>query len=648
MNARDLTALVHLVGFTTGIVLYAMLGAMTRRRLSYVVSPGERGTRDRLPLAAAALGVIWNVGAMLVYAVRDFGLAYPLPWVGAVAYTALGFLPAVVVHSTLRRFDRRGRWILGVAYAASSVAGVAHAIAAATGGLYSALGLLLLTVTYGVLLTVLAVSERGRPGFQRSITAVALAAFAVSALHLSRAAGTPDQDPWLVELIGHHASLPLVLAILYQDYRFAFADLFLKRALALLALVGVVSLLYVGIAAPLVDPHAIAVRRALDDGSHLAIIGTLLGLWILTALAYPFIQRRTYRFVDRVILRRTDYREFRTDLGQRLARSRDTDGVLDVTCTLLAHALGSKAATWQVSDASASRIAGHPTITLGRPGAEAVISIPTALQPSFAIRLAELSGGRALLSDDLMMIDAVASLVGRRIDEIRLERDLRQREAREHEMQQLATEAELRALRAQLNPHFLFNALNTLGHLMQSAPDRALTTLYQLTGLLRAVLRRTNGQFVALREELEIVESYLAIERERFQERLTVSIDVPVEMLHARVPPLVLQPLVENAVKHGVGRIREGGHVTVRAWRDAASDGDAGFLRLLVIDTGVGMPVNRGPSAEGVGLSNIENRLRHYFGASGAMTLRTTPGGGTTVELCVPWIEGEVPALAAQ
>ena len=94
-------------------------------------------------------------------------------------------------------------------------------------------------------------------------------------------------------------------------------------------------------------------------------------------------------------------------------------------------------------------------------------------------------------------------------------------------MQQLATEAELRALRAQLNPHFLFNALNTLGHLMQAAPDRALTTLYQLTGLLRAVLRRTNGQFVALREELEIVESYLAIEHERFQERLTISIDVP-------------------------------------------------------------------------------------------------------------------------
>ena len=186
-------------------------------------------------------------------------------------------------------------------------------------------------------------------------------------------------------------------------------------------------------------------------------------------------------------------------------------------------------------------------------------AIPTAIEPSYEIRLAELGGGRSMLSDDLMLIDAVAALVGRRIDEIRVESDRRAREQREQEMGRLAAEAELRALRAQLNPHFLFNALTTLGHLMQAAPDRALATLYQLTGLLRAVLRRTNGQFVALREELEIVESYLAIERERFQERLGVSIEVPAELRHARVPPLLLQPLVENAVKHGIGSMRAGG-----------------------------------------------------------------------------------------
>ena len=244
MNARDLTALVHLVGFTTGVVLYAMLGIMTRRQLTYVATSDARAV-DRIPLVTAMLGIVWNVGAMVVYAARDFDISHSLPWVAAVSYTALGFLPAVVVHSTVRRSSPlKHRWYVGIAYAGSAAAGILQLVDAARDATPSSFGLLLLTITYAALLGVLAVTERRRPGFQQSITAVALAAFAVSALHLSRHAGAVDRDPWLMELIGHHASLPLVLAILYQDYRFAFADLFLKRALSLLALVIVVSLLY--------------------------------------------------------------------------------------------------------------------------------------------------------------------------------------------------------------------------------------------------------------------------------------------------------------------------------------------------------------------------------------------------------------------
>lgn len=640
MSARDLTALVHLLGFMTGIVLYAMLGVMTRRRLANVVATGEGGASDRVPLAAAALGVVWNVGAMVVFAARDFRLGAPLTWVAAVAYAALGFLPAVVVHSTLRRSKRENfGWFLAVAYGASTVAAVMHGVDALRGETPSPLGLLLLTVTYAALLGILAVTERRRPGFQRTIVAIALAAFAVSALHLSRHVGIADQDPWLVELVGHHASLPLALAILYQDYRFAFADVFLKRALALLILVIGVSLLYAELAAPLVDPHAIMARHALDQGSHLFTTGVLLSLWIGTALAYPIIQRRIYRFVDRVVLRRADYRELRANLSRRLTSAADVDAALDATCAMLADAMGAKSATW--SPTTGHGIAAHPTIVLDARRTEARIAIPTALDPAYEVRLAELGGGRSILSDDLALIDGVAALVGRRIDEIRVESDRRAREAREQEMGRLAAEAELRALRAQLNPHFLFNALTTLGHLMQAAPDRALATLYQLTGLLRAVLRRTNGQFVALREELEIVESYLAIERERFQERLAVSIEVPAELRHGRVPALLLQPLVENAVKHGIGSMRVGGQVTVRAVRDTTADDAAGFLRLSVIDTGRGFVESAASMGNGVGLANLRGRLQHYFGPAAALSVRETPGGGTTVEVCIPWIASE-------
>jgi hypothetical protein len=347
------------------------------------------------------------------------------------------------------------------------------------------------------------------------------------------------------------------------------------------------------------------------------------------------IQRRIYRFVDRVVLRRADYRELRVTLSQRLTDARTVDAALDATCAMLGAAVGAERASWSPSPAGS--VTPHPTITLDARRTEATIVIPAAVSPAYEIRLAELGGGRSMLSDDLLLIDGVAALVGRRIDEIRVESERRAREAREQEMGRLAAEAELRALRAQLNPHFLFNALNTLGHLMQATPERALATLYQLTGLLRAVLR-TNGQFVALREELEIVESYLAIERERFQERLGVSIDVPSELRQSRVPPLLLQPLVENAVKHGIGPLRAGGHVTIRAKRDVTSGDDVGFLRLSVIDTGHGYVESLNGAEGGLGLSNLRGRLRHYFGAAAAMSVRPTPGGGTTVELCIPWI----------
>src|SRR5207245_9414133 len=122
--------------------------------------------------------------------------------------------------------------------------------------------------------------------------------------------------------------------------------------------------------------------------------------------------------------------------------------------------------------------------------------------------------------------EAIAVAVARRVDAIRVTNERYEREIREREIGKLATEAELRALRAQINPHFLFNALTTIGHLIQTAPPRALQTLLRLTALLRGVLR-SEGEYSTLGRELEIIESYLDIERARFEHRLLVRIDVP-------------------------------------------------------------------------------------------------------------------------
>jgi two-component system LytT family sensor kinase len=238
------------------------------------------------------------------------------------------------------------------------------------------------------------------------------------------------------------------------------------------------------------------------------------------------------------------------------------------------------------------------------------------------------------------MIESVAVMVARRIDVLRVTHERCEQNLREQEIHKLATEAQLRALRAQVNPHFLFNALTTIGYLIQTAPDRALETLMKLTSLLRAVLR-TDGEFVTLGEELELIASYLDIERARFEERLRTIVDVPEELLSLRVPSLLVQPLVENAIKHGITPSRFGGEVTIRARLESPSTPltqNVNVLSVIVSDTGLGaseIEWARG-RRNGVGLTNIEERLRSYGGSSGSLRINSTPGTGTVVELRIP------------
>jgi two-component system LytT family sensor kinase len=154
------------------------------------------------------------------------------------------------------------------------------------------------------------------------------------------------------------------------------------------------------------------------------------------------------------------------------------------------------------------------------------LPIPTAEAPQILLIVSGLGGGRRLLSDDTATLERIALMVGRRIDALRLIDERYERVLREREISALATEAELRALRAQINPHFLFNALTTVGYLIQSAPARALETLLRLTTLLRSVLR-PEGEFTTLGHEQDLIECYLQIERERFEERLEARVEIP-------------------------------------------------------------------------------------------------------------------------
>lgn len=158
----------------------------------------------------------------------------------------------------------------------------------------------------------------------------------------------------------------------------------------------------------------------------------------------------------------------------------------------------------------------------------------------------------------------------------------------------------------------------------------------RLTALLRGVLR-SEGEFTTLGRELDIVESYLDIEKARFEHRLRVTIDVPTSLRHIRLPPLLLQPLVENAVKHGIAHKQSGGDVAVRARTERIND-QPRQLAITVEDTGAGatsQSLQRGRRT-GLGLRNVERRLECQYGTSASLSIRTAPGEGTTVEIRLP------------
>ena len=205
-------------------------------------------------------------------------------------------------------------------------------------------------------------------------------------------------------------------------------------------------------------------------------------------------------------------------------------------------------------------------------------------------------------------------------------------QTRERELTELAATAQLAALRAQINPHFLFNSLNSIAQLIHADPEKAEACVERLGDIFRYILHRAEQEFVPLQEELRITTAYLDIERARFDERLRVETRIDPLSLDQLIPNLILQPLVENAVKHGLSRKLGGGTVSI----DAAIDGE--LLTLTVGDDGLGMPerVLDEVYDRGVGLRNLRERLERLYGPDHLPQIESVPGRGTVVRLRLP------------
>jgi two-component system, LytTR family, sensor kinase len=207
-------------------------------------------------------------------------------------------------------------------------------------------------------------------------------------------------------------------------------------------------------------------------------------------------------------------------------------------------------------------------------------------------------------------------------------------ELRASQLEARLAQAQLEVLKGQLHPHFLFNTLHAISTLIHRDADAADEMLAQLSDLLRMTLATVGVQEVPLQQELEFLRRYLDIQQTRFADRLKVVLDVPPDTLDIKVPNQVLQPLVENAIHHGVDARRGDGLVEIRA----RAEGD--MLRLEVRDDGPGLKTTPGaapkPAGTGIGLSNTRARLHELYGPKSALELANYPAGGTLVSLLIP------------
>ena len=214
-------------------------------------------------------------------------------------------------------------------------------------------------------------------------------------------------------------------------------------------------------------------------------------------------------------------------------------------------------------------------------------------------------------------------------------------EAKLEDHQRLLMQARLEALSSQINPHFLFNTLNSISTLIRTNPEQARTMLARLSRILRRRLRNQD-HFSPLRDELEFIEDYLSIELVRFGDKLRVVKDIDPSVLDVLVPSMLLQPLVENSIRHGLAAKVEGGTVTLRARRS----GDR--LLIQVEDDGVGIPEAElsGILNKGIGVSNVKERLKVLYNQDYRMLIDSQPGRGTRIEIEVPETQSRVAVMS--
>jgi hypothetical protein len=607
--------LINILGHAGGALIFAIF-------LFLLYSGrGWSGLKGRyLSGLAAGLSLVWNLGSLVVLVRPNL----PAVWFNlaiAISFSVLSLLPAVLLHLSV---GGSRPLLVACGYSLSAAAvGMHFWEFHGNGEALHQKALMLITVGF-LLLTAVAVADavlRGkgrRPDGARIAGSMCLALFAMSFVHFG--VGHASQA-WSSELIVHHAGIPLALFVLLQDYRFVLLDAFVRfLANALLAALLAGLVIEAAFRFMLVER---AVREPLPEALLLFSV-------CLFLVFFAWIRNRVQAWLTLAVFRQGSVANLSLKLRECPAFTSE-EQYLDWAGAVMAAAVKTRDFAI-VSQAAVDPSAGlhAPVLVTALPAAalagrwdwaEAAVPIRLAQGNSRVILLGRRQGGQRYLGDDLDSLSKAAADIAAKVESLRQE-----------EMVRLVSQAELRALQSQINPHFLFNALNTLYGTIPRESATARKMVLNLADIFRYFLQ-SDKTFVTLAEEMQIVRAYLEVEQSRLGDRLTVQIQVDNGALSVAIPALSIQPLVENAIKHGVAQRTEPGYVRIEAVH--GSDG----LRILVENSGA--PGSPAVPGAGVGLQNVRRRLEICYGAGSGLRLEFQPET-TRVELWIPAVAAHV------
>ena len=589
--------LVNTVGHCAGAVVFGML-------LCLFIANRTRAREYRmtLPAIASALAMLWNLGSLLALgAGPGGGRAVDIAVAGS--FAALSLLPAVLLHIYLRP-NRRPLWIAGYVVSGAAVALHIADLAARSPRLHS---VALNTVIFGfAVLTSISVllelRQRNRAAGSRLAAAMGLFLLAVSFAHFgSESSG----EEWWREVVFHHAGLPLALLVLLQDYRFLLLDAFLRFVLnASLAAGGVL------LAIRVLDWPALG--HAMRDPFR---AGVLFVCACLMLVLFVFLRNRLQSFLTRVIFLRSNVDPVLLELSQSARGAQGEKEYIGHAAEVIGRFL--RASRCEVADDRSPA-----------DWVRAVLPFRFSAGDGKFLLLGARQGGRRYLSEDFAVMARLAAAVTEQVERLR-----------SLQMQSLVSQAELKALQAQINPHFLFNSLNTLYGTIHRDNADARRLVLDLANVFRYLLA-SDRTFIELAEELRIVRSYLEIESMRLGPRLQTSIEADDAALQAPIPMLSIQPLVENAVKHGVATHRGNGFVRL----EARASGDTVVVE--VSNSGECEVQKLLQPTGGIGLSNVRRRLALCYGAR-ALFQASAGNGVTRVGFSLPTQSSDALVAAA-